>query len=171
MKVKAHGHRYTPRAKTKDCDNMICEDTDGDNPAPLKIHRQRGPRIKSSNPAVRRDAALNHLQQGNQRRQRLLCRHIVQRLLTAGEATSDECTGFDDGDRRRLFVGAAFAALRKAGVAVGAGWIPSRVPKNHCRPVVRWALANADIARQWLADHPAPPPAGPPVQLTLGMEA
>lgn len=138
-----------------------------DNP-PLAVKRQRGPRIKSTDPAFRRDSALTFLEGMNRTRQRLLCRHIVERLLAAGEATADDCTAFEDGERRRVFVGAAFAALRKAGVATGAGWVPSTVPKNHCRPVVRWVLADAAVARQWLADHPAPsPPSGPKKQLML----
>lgn len=147
---------------------MIASNSDGDNPPPLKVHRQRGKRIPSNNPAVRRDVALNYLEGLNQRRQRLLCRHIVERLLATGEATADDCISFEDGDRRRAFVGAAFASLSKAGVAIGSGWIPSTVPRNHCRPVVRWLLADASVARQWLADHPAPPsPTGPKVQRSL----
>ena len=126
--------------------------------------------IPSGNPALRRDVALNRLEAFNRTRHQTLCRHIVERLLAVGEATADDCIGFEDGERRRAYIGAAFASLRKAGVAIGAGWIPSTVPRNHCRPIVRWLLADATVARQWLVDHPAPTPIGPPVQLTLGMD-
>lgn len=135
-----------------------------------KLKRQRGPRAKSTDPAFRRDVGLGIAEDRNKRNLILVCRHFTRKLLETGSATADDCASFEDGGKRRVFIGAALRKLHVAGVCIPDGWQPSSIPRNHSRPVVRWLLADADVARGWLAANPDPDPLAPPTQRELFAE-
>lgn len=48
------------------------------------------------------------------------------------------------------------APLRKVGIIERTKQAPTKKPGNHCRPIWYYRLADADAARRWLADNPAP---------------
>ncbi len=145
---------------------MMITDESTVNP-PLRVRRQRGPRVKSSDPAFRRDEAIGGLNDRRRAEIEIGRRRVTLRVLAGMIATSDHLADITAGEARRSFVGAVFRGLHVAGVIRPAGWQASEIPRNHARPIVAWTLADESVARQWLLNHPDLDPLRPTVQLHL----
>lgn len=101
-----------------------------------------------------RDEALEKLTRRNKALIRLCQRVVVEIVLAGNAATADDLDSIDTGKRRRGFLGAVFRNLAQEGVIRATGYQPSRVARNHARPVGVWQCVDADRARQWLRDNP-----------------
>ena len=118
---------------------------------PRRVGRSEGRR--------RKDAAHAILEARRARWLTLARRELLYVLLERRTASADDV-------RERLTLPAdigpvCLGAVPKPFVAVGiierAGFVASVRPEAHARPVSVWKLVDPDAARQWLADHPAPP--------------
>lgn len=86
-------------------------------------------------------------------------RALVSHLLDNGTATIDDVRDrvpLPEGTNPKVF-GTIPAALVTAGVIAPAGFVKSRRPESHARPVTVWRLIDRDAALRWLAENPAIP--------------
>lgn len=103
-----------------------------------------------------RDAALAVLRIHRATLIRQCQRAAVLAALADGEVTADAVRAavpIPDGINPKL-VGAAFRDLATAGVLERVGYVVSRRPAAHARPLSLWHLADANAATRWLANHP-----------------
>ncbi len=98
-------------------------------------------------------------------------RALLRRLLVVGSATADDVRAaveLPTGLNAKLF-GAVPGPLAEAGIIQPAGFVKTKRPEGHARPVQLWQLADRAAALSWLAAHPdlPDPSEGDPKQLTL----
>ncbi len=86
-------------------------------------------------------------------------RVLLQRLLDAGEATADDVRdAVELPDRiNPVCLGVVPGPLARAGIIERVGFVESRRPDAHARPVSVWRLADRAAALTWLAAHPDRP--------------
>ncbi|MFH1417079.1 MAG: hypothetical protein ABII12_02170 [Planctomycetota bacterium] len=88
-------------------------------------------------------------------------RALLRRLLVVGTATADDVRDvveLPDGINP-VMLGAVPAPLARAGIVESVGFVESRRPDAHARPLTLWRLANPVAALDWLdanPDRPAP---------------
>ena len=81
---------------------------------------------------------------------------LLARLLAVGAATADDvrdAVELPDTLNPKLF-GAVPGPLAEAGIIRAAGFVRTRRPEGHARPVLTWELIDAAAARFWLGAHP-----------------
>lgn len=57
------------------------------------------------------------------------------------------------------FLGAVPKPLQALRIIAGRGYVKSKRPEAHSRPLILWGLVSSEAAERWLRDHPEPPPA------------
>jgi hypothetical protein len=85
-------------------------------------------------------------------------RALLTALLERGTATADDVRDAVElpEDIDPVCLGAVPTALARAGIIERVGYVATRRPDAHARPLTLWGLRDRDAAIQWLADHPAP---------------
>lgn len=85
-------------------------------------------------------------------------RAMLEHLLQHGQCTADDvqelCPPPDWIDP--VVYGAVPSPLARAGIIRRVGYVPSRRPSAHSRPVSVWRLVDAESAARWLREHPLP---------------
>lgn len=144
---------------------MLSTTTEQAKPPP-RITRQRGPRPRSTNPAVRLDEAMAILQERRADLIQQAERLAIELTLQGRSITADDLRGIETGEIHRQFVGRALLTLAQLGILRAVGYRNSEVPGNHARPVRIWQMDDRAAAERWLRDHPLPKPL-PNTQLTM----
>lgn len=96
-------------------------------------------------------------------------RALLSHLLDNGVATVDDVrdrVALSEGTNPKVF-GTIPAALVSAGIIAPAGFIKSRRPESHARPVTVWQLIDRDSALRWLDENPPIVVKTPATQPTL----
>lgn len=89
---------------------------------------------------------------------------LVRLLLQRGTATIDDVRAVLGLPARcnARWLGAVAHGLRAAGLIRRAGFVETRRPEAHARPVSAWELVAVDAARAWLATVESAPRGGAP---------
>jgi hypothetical protein len=90
-------------------------------------------------------------------------RALLRRLLDCGEATADDVRTAVElpPEIAPVALGCVPAPLARAGIIERAGFVESRRPDAHARPVSIWRLIDRAAALAWLAFHPDRPDPAP----------
>lgn len=110
--------------------------------------------------ANRKRAALDGLESARAESILLGRRALLRRLLETGAATADDvrdAVTLPEGVNPTC-LGCVPRPLVAAGIIQHAGFVTTRRPDAHARPISGWALLDEDAALAWLAAHPAPTP-------------
>lgn len=119
--------------------------------------------------AVRKSKALAGLAAGRAPLIRAAQRALLLHLVDNSTATIDDVrdrVALSEGTNPKVF-GTIPAALVSAGIIAPAGFIKSRRPESHARPVTVWQLIDRDSALRWLDENPPIVVRTPATQPTL----
>jgi hypothetical protein len=112
---------------------------------------------------ARRDAAHARLEADHARVVLTARRMMAVWLLEFGTITADDVQGLVElpPTVNPTLMGATPMMFARRRWIVADGYVRSRRPQAHARPVIRWRLVDAGALSAWLADNPATPqPAG-----------